>query len=380
MPDPAITNPAEPQSSTNGGTHQVDAALAPSVLGDPEAINVAPASGPADHSDATLAAHPPDASAEGPGEDERAKPKSAGAEEQPHAPEHRPPPAGFRVHDLRIGRPDGRGRNVDDIFFGRSGYVIYMSGGRIMIHYSDDESEATKQIAAVAELIPLRDRLQYMIDDKRSLSDRYYPQIAEAFRLGLENKSDAAKQSLTNAIQDMQELRRREGRMVYLTSASRQAMVTAVVLLVIGLIALAVLKNGTLAVDTASAFTSLWQLTIATASGSIGALLSISIALRSRTVATDGEAAQNRLDARIRLLIGIISAGVLYMLLASGLLKSVSIAGSPLSGDAITWTMAIVIGVAAGFLERLVPDLLEKSGSGAAASDPASAQPPAGGG
>ena len=62
----------------------------------------------------------------------------------------------------------------------------------------------------------------------------------------------------------------------------------------------------------------------------------------------------------MRLLIGVISAGVLLLLLASGILPSLKIGDADIQPNTLTWQMVLVIGFVAGFLERLVPDLLEK--------------------
>jgi len=76
-------------------------------------------------------------------------------------------------------------------------------------------------------------------------------------------------------------------------------------------------------------------------------------------------------------LIGVISAGVLLLLLNCGILPKLQIGEANLSGPTATWQMVLVVGFLAGFLERLVPDLLEKkspatNGSGTTAA-PASA-------
>jgi hypothetical protein len=55
-----------------------------------------------------------------------------------------------------------------------------------------------------------------------------------------------------------------------------------------------------------------------------------------------------------------ISAAVLFLLLNSGIIANISAGGVPLTGSDMNWQVALIIGFAAGFLERLVPDLLEK--------------------
>jgi hypothetical protein len=105
------------------------------------------------------------------------------------------------------------------------------------------------------------------------------------------------------------------------------------------------------------------DLWLAAKAGLIGAAFSIALAIRGRTVALDIDLLDNLTDGTLRLLIGVISAGVLLLLLASGILPSLKIGDADITPSTLTWQMVLVIGFVAGFLERLVPDLLEKKNS-----------------
>jgi hypothetical protein len=105
------------------------------------------------------------------------------------------------------------------------------------------------------------------------------------------------------------------------------------------------------------------DLWLAAKAGLIGAAFSIALAIRGRTVALDTELLDNVTDGTLRLLIGVISAGVLLLLLACGILPSLKIGDAQFGGKDLTWQMVLVIGFLGGFLERLVPDLLEKKNS-----------------
>ena len=100
---------------------------------------------------------------------------------------------------------------------------------------------------------------------------------------------------------------------------------------------------------------------LATGSGAMGAMLSTAIALRDRTVGTDGWKS-NGVDSATRIMIGVISAALLYTLLESNLLSTFSVSIDQLTKNqsAQIWNVALVVGFLAGFLERLVPNLLEK--------------------
>ncbi len=69
----------------------------------------------------------------------------------------------------------------------------------------------------------------------------------------------------------------------------------------------------------------------------------------------------NIIDAWLRVLIGAISAAVLFLLLDSGALVDVQIGAAKIAGTSPSWQATLLVGFAAGFLERLVPDLLAKA-------------------
>jgi hypothetical protein len=261
----------------------------------------------------------------------------------------------FKVCDVHKGREDCRGEQIEYVYFKRESYAIYKSGGKILIQYSDGRDEALKQIAALAELIPVRDRLQYLTSGT-SVPDCYQWQIAEALRLGLDGQVEAAKRTLEAATQDVMDTRARAGRMAYLLWAGPIAAGVAGLCLLFGIVLIIFIVGTPLK----AAAPSVGHLLLATGAGAVGALLSISIGLRARTVALDGDMTQNGIDATVRVLIGVISAGVLYLFIASGVLGNVLLGDMKISEARTTWHLAVLVGFAAGFLERLVPDLLEK--------------------
>jgi hypothetical protein len=102
------------------------------------------------------------------------------------------------------------------------------------------------------------------------------------------------------------------------------------------------------------------DLWLAGKAGLIGAAFSIALAIRSRTVALDTDLLDNVTDGTLRLLIGVTSAGVLLLLLGSGVLPNLTIGDANFGTHTLNWQMVLVVGFLGGFLERLVPDLLEK--------------------
>jgi hypothetical protein len=255
----------------------------------------------------------------------------------------------FCVADIRKNQPDCRGEKIDFVFYRRRDYAIYRSGGKILIHYSDDDGVAKTQIANTAELLPLRGRLQYLLKDMETPHAHHW-QIAESLRLGLDGQKDAAKSTIQAAIDNILARRVSEGRTTYLVYAGA---------VVIGALAMLCATAGGIWWFRPEVVTVLKHLMMATGSGAMGAMLSTAIALRARTVATDVDLKSNAVDSAVRIMIGIISAAVLYLFLDSNILDNLQIAGL-VPKPVIDWKVALLVGFAAGFLERLVPDLLEK--------------------
>lgn len=275
------------------------------------------------------------------------------------------------VADIRKNSLDSRGEKVDFVFFMiRNCFAVYWCNGRIMVQYADNDAEYKRQVANIAELLPLRDRLQYLVSDMREIESgtshvphAYEWQIAESLRLGLVGQKDAAKRTMQAAIDNVVAKRVSDGRTGYLIWAGS---------LVIGAIALL----GAVAVAISYFLGSpeqlrpgLGYLMLATGSGAMGAMLSTAIALRDRTVGTDGWKS-NGVDSATRIMIGVISAALLYTLLDSNLLSAFSLSIHQLAknqSDQVAknqsdqiWNVVLVVGFLAGFLERLVPNLLEK--------------------
>jgi hypothetical protein len=168
-------------------------------------------------------------------------------------------------------------------------------------------------------------------------------------RLGLENQLPMGRSILEGAIADLTAVVERDGRVCYL-KAGVLTMLACVFASVLGVFL--TIGNDTDFIP---------KMIAASCSGAVGAILSIALGIRNRTVAVDGHARANRMEAALRVLIGVICGAVLYLILSSGLVTGME----PMLTTAETgaWKVTILIGFLGGFLERLVPDLLEKSGT-----------------
>lgn len=81
-------------------------------------------------------------------------------------------------------------------------------------------------------------------------------------------------------------------------------------------------------------------------------------------MAVDDDKQSNKVDAVLRMSIGVIAAVVLYALFQSGLVPKITIGdATDINKKNVSPIVVLLIGFAAGFLERLVPDLFEKENS-----------------
>ena len=241
-------------------------------------------------------------------------------------------------------------------------YAVYRTDERVMVHFADDEDEARAQRTALAVLNPVRGEINGFIDGwrtsrahdrlaKAALFDR---RIADALVIGLQGDTASAAALLQAAKADIVEERTSWARFEYLIFASIVALAS---IAVFGLVTTRWFERSVY--DFSSDVRALW---LAAGVGTVGAFFSIAIAIRRRTVLTDLQSRDNAADAILRIIIGAIAAALLICLLESQAVtvtlggKTVS-AADPKDG----WLLVVVAAFLAGFSERLVPDLLEKS-------------------
>jgi hypothetical protein len=141
-----------------------------------------------------------------------------------------------------------------------------------------------------------------------------------------------------------------------------------------GLILLSIFAAGHLLSSLYGDAQKLW---LAAIGGTVGAFFSVSMSIRSRTVALDVDPWTNVTDGVLRVLIGVIAGAALTMLLSTGILPELTVQGTTIAGPDARRDSILVVGFIAGFLERLLPDLLEgrQAVSSGAAPGSTSVQP-----
>ena len=254
----------------------------------------------------------------------------------------------FTLRDIRVGNKDGRGVSITQIYAAESGkYAIYQAD-EVMVHFADNPEIKQAQRKAILPVSAARAEVNALVQGLpcRDICDR---QLAYALQLALDDDIDGAKGTVAAAKAFVLGKRAARGRFQYLKWSYGAAAV---------LIGLLFVASRFYPFQEASS--DLW---LAAKAGLIGAAFSIALAIRSRTVALDTDLLDNVTDGTLRLLIGVISAGVLLLLLGCGILPSLKIGDANFSASTLTWQMVLVIGFVGGFMERLVPDLLEKRNS-----------------
>lgn len=300
---------------------------------------------------------------------------------------------------LQVGGQDLRGNTVKYIYACDGDYVVYYSrlernpdtddigppslrnmlqralrfGRRSLLPVADAayESEGVQaQLSADPTrrqvqrrlLLPLgaeRARLQALLTGWRRRQS-YDTRIATALQLALGGDADgSASQSALEALTDAKTAilaeRDTAGRAQYVKYT-----------LICGLFGLLLISN--LPDTLFDGDTTFW---LGAEAGVVGAILSIAISIRRRTVALNIDRAANLTDSLLRLLIGAVSGGTLVLLFATGLLPALhTTAGELVGSKATSPQFTVLLGLIAGFVEQLVPSMLEKQADRFTAGDP----------
>nr|WP_294557153.1 hypothetical protein [uncultured Rhodopila sp.] len=229
---------------------------------------------------------------------------------------------------------------------GSTGDLPYESEG-VQAQLSSDPAKRQKLRSLLLPLGTERAKLQALLSDwpRRQSFDS---SIATALQLALDGDGNA--ESKDNALQTL-----KDAKAAILTEreiAGKAQYVRFTLILALAGILLLVAAQHNL-------FKGSGNFWLGAQAGLFGAVLSIAIGIRRRTVALDIGVAGNLSDSALRLFIGAVSGGTLVLLFATGLLPSLhTLKGEQ---DAVqTMTFALLLGIIAGFVEQLVPSLLEE--------------------
>ena len=245
----------------------------------------------------------------------------------------------FKLNDLTAGSPDGAGRIVDDVFCKTSLYAIYRCSDKVAIQFSDDEAVWAVQVKAIMPLLVLRSRLEFLLLHLHRAAF-YRDGLARALQVALDGDTATAKLLIESLVAGAIVDRARVGRQSYLSMAGSFAAFMAAALISAG----GLLRHGAAPSGV---------VLLAAGGGALGALLSILTAIDGRAVMPGLDRWTNGTDGVLRVLTGAIGGFAICLFLSIGLVPQLALAAVALS-----WQGAVAVGFVAGFLERLVPDLL----------------------
>jgi hypothetical protein len=224
--------------------------------------------------------------------------------------------AEFAVADVRLGQLDSTGAQIDTVYY-KSGnnYAIFRTTERVVIQYADKPERADEQRSRFARLNLVRGEINGLIDgwrkgdaiqqSKAKLFDR---RVADALEYAFESNPDGALVTLNAIKADVLAERTAVARSQYIV-------VSAVAVLVLAAITCYFASPFSWV---APFFKPFWA---AAGFGGMGALFSIAIGIHDRSMGTDLQARQNAIDATLRVLIGALSAFILYLLLRTNIVS-----------------------------------------------------------
>lgn len=275
----------------------------------------------------------------------------------------------FSVADVSKGTEDIEGRRVEEVYARKGapkGYAVYkVKDGDVWVQMSDDAEGANVQRTALGKVSILRWDIDRLADDWKREA-HYHRELAAGLQLALQGNEQEAQDKLTRVLDALRQERAIAGRVQYMVYAA----LTALALLCV----LYVFSESVYPFTTPS--TNVW---LAGKGGLMGAFLSIAISIRGRTVALDNDSMSNALEGAVRLSIGVIAGGFLLLALGSGFLTRVvagDITGVASGGQIANWQAAVILGFLGGFVERLVPNLLDKAQPQTAAQGASQGGPP----
>jgi hypothetical protein len=323
------------------------------------------------------------------------------------------------VQDIWRGNIDARGEEIEYIYSRVTRtFAIYRAGGRVWIQYADDGQTAAgggdlgaEQRKALAPLRMARGQIDgflrklaealYPIDKADSVEiEAYNQRVADILFDGLQGNAEDARAAIRDVIDDITARLRSLARLRFARATLVATLITlAALTLFVFFVARieGLLRDRPLLCTDVLTFMRENHIWAAGLFGSLGAWFSIALWLRSSDLRLSTSPLDNLVDPTLRIVIAVISAGVLFTIVQLGVFSfsfgEVELtwtadtplpdgeAGAAGSGvkDETGWRavhVAILLAFIAGFSERLVGNLLDST---VAANDPASAGRASGG-
>jgi hypothetical protein len=265
------------------------------------------------------------------------------------------PDGSFGVNHIQVGSRDRIGLAIDRVYAVTPSYAVYFAGGRVRVQRSDDPELACQQEAKISDIAELRAELNALLGGlpvilsakRRAFEDK----LAVALQHALEGRIAAAKVLIENTHHAIIVTLAANQRLIYVSFVGGWFLLFLTVLQLASDVFFVINRQED----------NLW---LAGKGGLVGAGFSIAIAYRTRQIALGTDIFDNAMDGFLRLGIGVVAGGVAMLALSSGMVPDLQVGSRRLTGESMTWKSVLVVGFVAGFLERLVPSLLDKDWQG----------------
>ncbi len=273
----------------------------------------------------------------------------------------------FSVEDVVQGQRDSNNREVLDVYARQADrYAVYQTERRVVIAYSDDPLVQKIQRKRLAALAVQRSEIDGMLGPWREKSAGYNRlvqtalqfdmRVASALIEALEGEVDTARAILAQIKADIGGEMASRARLSYVC----WTMVSALAVLSVCLIVFAVSDRflGQKLIPDSDRL----KLLAGMGTGILGALYSIATRIEQRALSNDLRRLDSFTDSFVRLSLGAMGAFIFICFLISGAIEINFGAdirpGADGKGGANFIYLVLIAGFLAGFVERLVPDLL----------------------
>ncbi|WP_420404689.1 hypothetical protein [Nisaea sp.] len=279
----------------------------------------------------------------------------------------------FPLANLHAGTPDKRGRMVADVLWAVRDFKIYKTVRGISPQFSDDPERARKQrrdyMSLGPELADLGQQMELLKNGWarwitwlwKRLGARDDPQLAYCERetargiaQALDGHPEEGRQTLAGLSQRLSKRLGNVLRVLYFTICAVAALAITVALVIYTDGMTPAHKDTILGLNT-------FHLSVAAVMGCLGALLSTATGLRSLAIDPAASLTINITYAVQRMLVGILGAVVLHITLKSGIVNALVGTAKYTGSDADAIYRLAFMSLLAGFSERLVPNLLERT-------------------
>jgi hypothetical protein len=271
-----------------------------------------------------------------------------------------PSPQCVSVSSVKIGATDRRGRVIARIYILDPSFAVYGTTDEqdkgLTVQFSDDNAKAEEQRAAFAKIDPLLTEIAALLTQWRGYQvERARLQMASAVRAALTQKDarpslDILEKARLRVIKE-RELRGRSWSLAF-------SFVTAFTIAAF-LIAIVRCKLAFDILNLRFAEAPSWAVILL--AGMVGALFSSVIAVRRKSEASELNRLENFVDGGTRVFVGAVAAGILLLLVQTGIVPGIHIGTLSLGGGKSSDVPGLLLlGFVAGFSERLVPDLFGK--------------------